>query len=78
MNGCRVLYTRREARLETALVLVALFWSLSESLRLPMIDQQVPLPESSSAFTDAARKRKEVLVELAVLLLELWRQKPQQ
>ena len=42
-----------------------------------MIVQQVPLPKSSSAFTDAARKRKEVLVELAVLLLELWRQKPQ-
>ena len=44
----------------------------------PMIVQQVPLPESISVFTDPATKRKEILVELAVLLLELWHQKPLQ
>ena len=43
-----------------------------------MIVRQVPLLESSSVFTDTAKKRKVVLVELAVLLLELWHQKPLQ
>ena len=44
----------------------------------PMIFQQFPLPESSSVIADSATKRKKVLVELAVLLLELWHQKPLQ
>ena len=61
---------------------VNFFGVLTEYTRLdvskPMIVQQVPLPESSSVVTDSATKRKEVLVELAVLLLELWHQKPLQ
>ena len=61
---------------------VNFFGVLTEGFRLdvskPMIVQQVPLPESRSAFTDSATMWKETLVELAVLLLELWHQKPLQ
>ena len=34
------------------------------------------LRESRCVSTDAVRKRKELLVEFAVLLLELWHRKP--
>ena len=43
-----------------------------------MNSQQVPLPKSSSVFTNAARKREEVLAELAVLLLGLRYHEPLQ
>ncbi|KAF6229925.1 hypothetical protein HO133_004262 [Letharia lupina] len=82
--SCCILQMHDTSWIQTALTKsqVNFFGVLTEGLRLdvskPMVAQRVPLPERSSVLTDSATKRKEVLVELAVLLLELWHQKPLQ
>ena len=79
---CCILQMYDTSWIQTALTKsqVNFFGVLTEDLRLdvskPMIVQRVPLPDCRSVPTDSARKRKRILVELAVLLLEIWHQKP--